>query len=313
MEEFLTIDFPALATGAFAALACALVGNFLVLRRQALIGDAMSHVVLPGIVIAYWVMGEISALPMLIGALVAALIAAALIELIRRLGRLEPGAAMGVVFTVMFAAGVLLLERSGGRDVHLDVQHALYGNLESILWIGGVGWQSFLDPAALAELPRQLVSLAVVALIIALLIVLFFKELRIATFDASLATTLGFPAHWIGLGVVVVTAAAAVSAFEAVGSILVIAMFICPPATARMLTDRLDRQVQLSAIFAVASGIIGYWVAAFGFALLGGPSLNAAGMIAVVAGLFQVLAMVSAPHYGALARRRARNLSIRQT
>jgi len=310
LQDILTIDFPAMATGALAALACALVGNFLVLRRQALIGDAISHVVLPGIVVAYWVTGGISALPMLLGALVAALIAAGLIETIRRLGRMEPGAAMGVVFTVMFAAGVVLLERTGGRDVHLDVQHALYGNLESTLWIGAEGWHSFVDPAALAALPRQLITLAAVAVTLLLLVVVFFKELRITTFDPALATALGFDARWIGLALVVATAAAAVAAFEAVGSILVIAMFVCPPATARMLTDRLSTQIALSGVVAVASGVLGYLLAAFGPGWFGlSVSLNAAGMIAVVAGAFQVTAMLAGPRHGVLARRRARRRS----
>lgn len=311
--EFLLIDAPAMATGALAALACALVGNFLVLRRQALIGDAMSHVVLPGIVVAFWVTGTISAVPMLLGALVAALIAAGLIETVRRLGRMEPGAAMGVVFTVMFAVGVLLLEQSGGRDVHLDVQHALYGNVESTLWIGAEGWRSLVDPAALAELPRQLVTLAVVTAVIALLIWLFFKELRLATFDPGLATALGFPAHWINLAMTVVTAAAAVAAFEAVGSILVIAMFICPPATARMLTDRLATQVWLSAAIAIGSGVLGYTLGAFGLGWLGlDGALNAAGMIAVVAALAQVLAMLFAPRHGVVAKRLALRRSARR-
>ena len=306
VQDFLLIDAPAMVTGALAALACALVGNFLVLRKQALIGDAISHVVLPGIVVAFWVTGVISAVPMLLGALVAALVAAGLIEAIRRLGHMEPGAAMGVVFTVMFALGVVLLERSGGRDVHLDVQHALYGNLEGTLWIGADGWGSLVDPSALAELPRQLVTLAVITTVIGALIVLFFKELRLVTFDPALATALGFPAHWVNLAMTVVTAAAAVAAFEAVGSILVIAMFICPPATARMLTDRLTTQVWLSALFAVGAGLLGYLFAAFGLGWFGiDASLNAAGMIAVVAASGQVLAMLFSPRHGVIARRRA--------
>lgn len=302
--DFLLIDAPAMLTGALAALACTLVGNFLVLRRQALIGDAMSHVVLPGIVVGFWVTGSISAFPMLIGALLAALLAAGLIEAVRRLGRMEPGAAMGVVFTVMFAIGVLLLEQSGGRDVHLDVQHALYGNLEATLWIGAEGWHSLLDPTALAELPRQLVTLAAATVVIALLIWVFFKELKIVTFDPGLATALGFPAHWVTLAMTVVTAAAAVAAFEAVGSILVIAMFICPPATARMLTDRLSSQIWISSVIAVGSGIVGYLLGAFGLGWFGiDAALNAAGMIAVVAATAQVLAMLFAPRHGVLTRR----------
>jgi len=311
LQSFLTIDLPAILLGVLVCLCCGLLGNFLVLRRQALIGDAISHVALPGIVIAFLVTGTISPIPMMLGALAAALIAIVLIEAIRRLGRLEPGAAMGVVFTVMFAGGVLLLEQSGSADVHLDTQHALYGNLEGTLWLGPTGWASLLDPAVLAALPRQLVTLLVVTAAITALIVLFFKELTIATFDPGLATCLGFPAHRIGLGLMVAVAVAAVASFEAVGSILVIAMFICPAATARMLTDRLSTQLLASAAVAVASGVLGYVVAAFGPSWFGaGNSLNAAGMIAVVAGLLQLFAMLFAPRHGvvvrAIRRRRGR-------
>ena len=184
---------------------------------------------------------------------------------------------MGVVFTVMFALGVIMLEQSGGRDVHLDVQHAL-GNLEATLWIAAEGWHSLVDIDALSQLPRQLNDVGRGPGLIAGLIWVFFKELRLVTFDPALATALGFPAHWVNLAMTVVTAAAAVAAFEAVGSILVIAMFICPPAAARaMLTDRLAAQIWLSAGIALVSGILGYLIAAFGLGLIRVPgALNAA-------------------------------------
>ncbi|MEC8016107.1 MAG: metal ABC transporter permease, partial [Pseudomonadota bacterium] len=130
-SEFVPLSLTPLLIGVFAAVACALPGNFLLLRRQALIGDAISHVVLPGIVVAFLLTGVIAAGPMMFGAAGAAVVAVVLIELIRRLGRIEPGAAMGVVFTTMFAGGVLLLEQTDTSSVHLDVEHALYGNLES--------------------------------------------------------------------------------------------------------------------------------------------------------------------------------------
>ena len=154
--EFVPLSLPPLLIGIFAAVACALPGNFLVLRRQALIGDAISHVVLPGIVVAFLVTGVISAWPMMLGAAGAALVAVVLIEAVRRLGRIEPGAAMGVVFTAMFAGGVLLLEQSDTSNVHLDVEHALYGNLESLIWLDATGWASLLDPVALAGHVRAL-------------------------------------------------------------------------------------------------------------------------------------------------------------
>lgn len=303
VEEFLMIDLPAVAAAVLAALACALPGSFLVLRRQALMGDAMSHVVLPGIVVAYLVVGDIAPLPMVLGALGAALLAVALINGLQRLGGLEPGAAMGVVFTVMFAAGLVLLEQSGAGNAHLDAEHALYGNLEGTLWLGPRTWADLLDPASYHSLPRVLVTLAGVTVAMVVVLVLFFKELAVTTFDPGLAAGLGISNRAVGLGLLVMVAVAAVAAFEAVGSIIVIAMFVCPAATARMLTDRLATQVWLSALFAVLAGAGGYWMAAFLPPLLGHPNaLNAAGMVAVAAGGMQCIAMLLAPRYGVLPR-----------
>ena len=307
--DFLTIDLPAMLVAVFAATSCGLLGNFLVLRRQALIGDAISHVVLPGIVVGFLVAGTIATLPLMIGAMGAAVIAAGLIEIVRRAGRLESGAAMGVVFTTMFAIGIVLLEQTGASNAHIDAEHALYGNLEATLWLGVTGWGDALSREALAGLPRSLVTLAAVTVAIALLIAAFFKELKVTTFDPGLAASLGLPVRTISTILIVIVAVAAVAAFEAVGSILVIAMFICPAATARMLTDNLARQLWLSVAVAVTSGIGGYVAGAFGPALWGSPdSLSAAGMIAVVAGALQCAAMLGAPRYGVLAQMRRRRL-----
>ncbi len=109
---FVQLSLTPILIGVLAAIACALPGNFLILRRQALIGDAISHVVLPGIVVAFLITGTITTAAMMVGAAGAAILAVVLIEAIRRLGRIEPGAAMGVVFTALFAGGVLLLEQS---------------------------------------------------------------------------------------------------------------------------------------------------------------------------------------------------------
>tara|TARA_R110000868_G_scaffold2930_6_gene19979 strand:+ start:29281 stop:30237 length:957 start_codon:yes stop_codon:yes gene_type:complete len=301
--DFLSIDLPAILVAVLSATSCGLLGNFLVLRRQALIGDAISHVALPGIVAGFLVAGSIATLPLMLGAMAAAVIAAGLIEIIRRAGRLESGAAMGVVFTSMFAIGIVLLEQTGASNAHIDAEHALYGNLESTLWLGVTGWADATTWNALVDLPRQLVTLAGVTLAIAILIVAFFKELKVTTFDPGLAASLGLPVRTVSTVLIVVVALAAVAAFEAVGSILVIAMFICPAATARMLTDNLARQLWLSVVVAVIAGVGGYLLAAFGPQLWGDPdSLSAAGMIAVVAGMLQTAAMVGAPRYGILPR-----------
>lgn len=294
--DFVPFSLVPLLIGCLSAVACALPGNFLILRRQALIGDAISHVVLPGIVLAFLVTGTIAALPMLIGAAAAALFAVAAIEGIRRFGRIEPGAAMGVVFTAMFAAGVLILEVTDTSGVHLDVEHALYGNLESLIWLDATGWASLADPEALAGLPPELARIAFVALLIVCLLGLFWRPLAISTFDEGYAATLGLPVGALGLGLVIVSAIAAVAAFDAVGSIIVIAMFICPPAAARLVTDRLGRQVGWSVVFALISAVLGYVLAGYGPLWLGfGNSVSAAGMIATVSGLVLGVAAVAGP------------------
>ncbi|HKL54938.1 MAG: metal ABC transporter permease [Roseovarius sp.] len=303
--EFVALSLPPILIGTFAAIACALPGNFLLLRRQALIGDAISHVVLPGIVLAFLVTGIVAAWPMMLGAGAAALVSVLLIETIRRLGHIEPGAAMGVVFTTMFAAGVLLLEQSDTSGVHLDVQHALYGNLESLIWLEATGWDSLWDAQALAALPPELPRIVLTLLVVAGAVLLFWRPLVLSTFDEGFARTLGLPVRAIGVGLVGLAAMAAVAAFDAVGSIIVIAMFICPPAAARLMTDRLGAQIWWSIGFATLSAVLGYVLAGYGPLWLGGVhALSAAGMIASVSGVILLLAALFGPCRAASGLRR---------
>ncbi len=295
-SEFVQFSLTPILIGIFAAVACALPGNFLILRRQALIGDAISHVVLPGIVVAFLLTGVVAAVPMLLGAAGAAIVAVILIEMVKRLGRIEPGAAMGVVFTTLFAGGVLLLEQSDTSNVHLDVEHALMGNLESLIWFRATGWESLLDPVALAGLPAELGRMAVVCVFIVVLTLVFWRWLKIATFDEGFAQALGIPASAVGFGLVITAAIAAVAAFDAVGSIIVIAMFICPPAAARLMTNRLGVQVWWSVGFATLSAVLGYVFAGYGPLWFGSQNaVSAAGMIAAVSGVILGLASVFGP------------------
>lgn len=296
-NEFLQLSLTPILIGIFASIACALPGNFLVLRRQALIGDAISHVVLPGIVVAFLVTGGVGSFAMLAGAAGAAVVAVVLIEAVRRLGRIEPGAAMGVVFTSMFAGGVLLLEQSDTSSVHLDVEHALMGNLESLIWFDAQGWHSLLDPVALAALPVELPRIAIVCFLMAVLMAVFWRPLKLSTFDESFARAVGIPVTAVGFGLVIAAAVAAVAAFDAVGSIIVIAMFICPPAAARLMTNRLEAQITWSVVFAVLSAVLGYVFAGYGPLWLGfDNAVSAAGMIAVVSGVILALACLLGPH-----------------
>jgi manganese/zinc/iron transport system permease protein len=295
--DFVQLSLTPLLIGMLAAIACALPGNFLILRRQALIGDAISHVVLPGIVVAFLITGTVSTWPMMIGAAGAAVVAVILIEAIKRLGRIEPGAAMGVTFTSLFAAGVFLLEQSDTSSVHLDVEHALYGNLESLIWLSAEGWGSLIDPQALGDLPPELGRMAVVTGLISVMTAIFWRPLKLSTFDEGFANTLGVPTTVLGFALVAMAAIAAVAAFDAVGSIIVIAMFICPPAAARLMTNRLEVQLLWSVVFAAGSAVLGYVLAGYGPLWLGGSdAVSAAGMIATVSGIILGLACLFAPH-----------------
>jgi len=286
MDEFLTLSLPPMLIAALAAMACALPGNFLLLSRRAMLGDAISHVVLPGIVAAYLLSGSGSGLVMGAGALGAAGIAALLIEAVTRRTGMEPGAAMAVVFTAMFAGGVVLLETTGASGVHLDVEHALYGNLESLIWLGAP--------------PPELLRLTLITLGLGLALALVWRPLVLCTFDPVFARSMGIPTGLVQSGLTAATALAAVAAFQAVGSILTIAMLICPAAAARLLTRSLPAQIAASLGFAVTAAFVGYGLAGYVPLWLGLPfTLSASGMIATVAGLLLGGAALVASHRGA--------------
>jgi manganese/zinc/iron transport system permease protein len=293
--DLLRLDLPALLAAVLACGTCGLLGSFLVLRRESLIGDALSHAVLPGIVLGFAATGARTGLPMLLGALGAALLATLLIGVVRSAARLEPGAATGVVFTALFAVGLVLLEVTGARSVDLDLDCVLFGQLETVVWLEAEGWHSLLDPAALATLPRQLGMLAGVGALVAVAVAALWRPLKLLCFDRDYAAALGLPARALETGLALLVAAAAVAAFEAVGSILVVAMLVCPAAALRLLTERYATQVLGSAALGAALGAFGYALAGPLPAALGLPvALNAAGVIGTLGGVTVALATLFA-------------------
>ena len=293
VADFLRLDLPALLAAILACGSCGLLGSFLLLRRDSLLGDALSHAVLPGIIAGFAITGARAGLPMLLGALAAALLAVFLIGLVRRVARLESGAATGAVFTSFFALGLMLMEATGARSVDLDLDCVLFGQLESVVWLEAQGFASLLDPVALAALPRQLFLLAAVAVVLAGLVALLWRPLHLLCFDPDYAAAIGLPARGLELALNLMVAAAAVAAFEAVGSILVVAMLVCPAAAIRLLTDSYRTQVLGGAALGAALGALGYAVAgplpaAFGQSF----SLNAAGVIGTLGGVTVAGAML---------------------
>lgn len=276
-----------LLVGSTIAAACALVGCFLVLRQMALLGDAISHAVLPGIVIAFLISNERSTLPMLLGAGALGVFTVFLVEVSHRTRRLKEDASIGVVFPALFAIGVILVSRFAGQ-VDLDLDCVLYGEIAYTPWDLVYWGERSIGPKALW------VGGGVLLFDLAM-ITLFFKELKITTFDASLAATLGFlptAVHYLLMSLVSITV---VGAFESVGAILVVAMLVVPPATAYLLTDRLGHMLVLSVLCGIASALGGYGIARW-------LDASIAGAIAVVAGLLFLAAFLFSPRHSVLTR-----------
>ena len=293
MTSFLQLDFPALLAAVLAGGTCGLLGSFLVLRREALLGDAITHAVLPGIVVGFALTGLRAGVPMLLGALVAAVLAAWLIGWLVRASRLESGAVTGIVFTSMFALGLVLLEATGARDVDLDVDCVLFGQMETLLWPEARGVSSLWDPAALAGLPPGLWLLMGVAVTVGLTVAWLWRPLRLLCFDPVYAQVVGLPVKRLEMGLNLLVAAAAVAAFEAVGSILVVALLVAPAVAMRFLTQRYAVQVWGGAALGAGVAAAGYLLAGpLPLALGSAVALNAAGVIGVLAGLCVPLAMV---------------------
>ncbi|MFV1994623.1 MAG: metal ABC transporter permease, partial [Verrucomicrobiales bacterium] len=239
--------------GALAASAAALPGCFLVLRRMSMMGDAISHAVLPGLAAGFLLTGSRSSAVMFLGAAIVGILTALFTQWISKLGNVDRGAAMGIVFTTLFAIGLIFIVRAADH-VDLDPGCVLYGAIE----LTPLDTLSISLGDSSVEVPRAAAVLGAVLLLNALLIVLLFKEFRLSAFDPALATTLGINATFMHYLLMTMVAVTTVAAFEAVGSIIVIATLIVPPATALLLTKRLPVMLALSVLFAVAAAVLGH-------------------------------------------------------
>lgn len=278
---------------AVTAAACALPGVFLVLRRMAMLSDAISHSILLGIVLAFFITNDLTSPLLVVGAALVGVATVTLVELLQRTGRVKEDAAIGLVFPLLFSVGVILIARYAG-NVHLDTDAVLLGELAFTPFnrLGLSGYD--LGPRALWMMG------GILALNIAL-VTLLYKELKLATFDPGLAAALGFApglVHYLLTASVSVTA---VGAFDAVGSVLVVGLMVGPAATAYLLTDRLPVMIWLSALIGAGSAIAGYWVAHI-------FDVSIAGSIAAVIGVAFAVVFLVAPRRGiiAVARRRTR-------
>jgi manganese/zinc/iron transport system permease protein len=260
------------------AIACAIPGTFLVLRKMALISDAISHSILPGLVIGFFITHDLGSPLLIIMAALSGVLTVVLVEFIQKTKLVKEDTAIGLVFPAMFSIGVILISKNA-NDVHLDTDVVLLGELAF------APFDRFLfDGMDLG--PKSLWIIGAILLITLSLLFAFFKELKISTFDAGLATALGFSPVVLHYGLMSVASVTTVGAFDAVGAILVVALMIAPAATAYLLTDNLKKMLLLSTFFGVFSAIAGYWLAHWLDASISGSMTTVLGLVFLLVYLF---------------------------
>ena len=265
------------------AVASSLPGVFLVLRKMAMMTDAITHTILLGIVIAFFITQSLTSPFLIVGAALMGVFTVFLTEVLNNTKLVSEDSAIGVVFPLLFSIAIIIISKYAG-SVHLDTDAVLLGELAfapfNRMVVFGV------DIGA-----KAIYSMGVILLINIIYIVVFFKELKIVTFDPALSAVLGFMPtllHYSLMGIVSITA---VGAFESVGSILVIAFMIGPPVTSYLLTDNLKKMIFLSAGIGAVNGVLGYQIAKY-------FDVSIAGSMAVMTGISFFLVFVCAPKRG---------------
>ncbi len=260
------------------AIACAIPGTFLVLRKMALISDAISHSILPGLVIGFFITHDLSSPLLIVLAALSGLVTVVLVEFIQKTGLVKEDTAIGLVFPALFSIGIILIAKNA-NDVHLDVDAVLLGELAFAPFD-----RLLIDGADFG--PKSLWVIGSILAITVTLLITFFKELKVSTFDAGLATALGFSPAVLHYGLMSVASVTTVGAFDAVGAILVVALMIAPAATAYLLTNDLKKMLSLSIGFGIFSAISGYWLAHWLDASISGSMTTILGLVFMMVYLF---------------------------
>ena len=268
------------------AIACAIPGTFLVLRKMAMISDAISHSILPGIVIGFFISHDLNSPLLILFAALTGIITVVIVEYIQKTGLVQEDTAIGLVFPILFSIGVILIAKNA-NDVHIDTDAVLLGELAFApfdrLIVGGTDIG-----------PKSLWIIGTILLVTVTLLITFFKELKLSTFDKGLAASLGFSPAIIHYGLMSVSSVTTVGAFDAVGAILVVALMIAPAAAAYLLTTDLKKMLALAIGFGVLSAVLGYWVAHW-------LDASIAGSITTVLGLVFLMVYLFAPSKGIIA------------
>ena len=268
------------------AIACAIPGTFLVLRKMAMISDAISHSILPGIVVGFFITQDLNSPLLILLAAITGVLTVVMVEKIQQTKLVKEDTAIGLVFPALFSIGVLMIAKYA-NDIHLDIDAVLLGELAFTpfdrLYFNDMDFG-----------PKSLWVIGIILTITLGLLFAFYKELKLSTFDAGLSTSLGFSPAILHYGLMSVASVTTVGAFDAVGAILVVALMIAPAATAYLLTTNLKKMIALACFFGVFSAISGYWAANF-------LDASIAGSIATMLGLVFLAVYLFAPSKGLFA------------
>lgn len=279
----LPLYWPIVVQGAMVSVTLGLLGCYLVVRGMSLLGDALSHSVLPGIVIGFLIGGTLHSPWILIGATAMGVLASMLVAGVHRGTRVKEDASLGIVFTTLFALGVVMINLYSQR-ADLDPGCVLYGNIEQVIVERGSMWPTL-----------------GILIVVVLTLIVFRRQLLVCTFDPMLAVSLGISERAVHYLLMTLLALAIVGSFESVGAILAVALLIMPGATARYWTDRMTPMLLVAAAHGVVSTVLGYW--------LSHPSVmntSAGGAIAVSGFVLFLGSWLLAPGHGIIPRGIAR-------
>ncbi len=286
MDWLINPDVVIILVGTLVGIASTLLGTFLVLRKSSMLADAISHSILLGIILVYLLTKNQFSPFFVVGAATAGVATVALTELLANSKRVKNDAAIGLVYPLLFAIAVLLINLFA-RNVHIDTDAVLLGSIE-LSWLDTVSVFGI-------EVARSVLSMSIVTGVNLLFVIFFYKELKLSTFDPGLATALGFSPVVLYYLLLSLSSITAVTAFDSVGAVLLVAFMIVPPTAAYLLTDKLWKMLLYGVLIAIASSLLGY-LTAFGL------DVSIGGMMVCFSGLFLLFAFLFGPRYGLIAQ-----------
>lgn len=283
--SYFSISYESLFVLIATAAACALLSPFLVLRKLSMVSDAISHSVLLGIVLAFFIVKDVGSPLLIAGAALFGVITVFAVEFLSGTGLVKNDDAVGIVFPMFFALAVVLITKFA-RNVHLDTDIVLMGEVI----IAPLNRTEFLG----MDLPKAFVQMGILFIVNLLFIIIFFKELKITTFDKGFAKLAGFSSVALFYALMTLSSLTAVTAFDAVGAILVVSFLITPGAAAYLISKDLKVMIAISVGYAVINSVLGYVLSLLMNVSMSGMTAAVAGVTFLITFLFNKEGLITA-------------------